>query len=671
MCGIAGILDLTDARPVPSGTLRRMAEALWHRGPDEDGYLEEPGVGLASRRLSIVGLADGRQPIGNEDGSVQVVYNGELFDYPEARAELQARGHTFRTHCDTELLPHLWEDHAEAMLARLRGQFALALFDRRRRTVILARDRFGICPLFWTVRRDRDGEWLLFASEIKGLLASGLVPARPDLRGIDQAFHFFALPGPATCFAGVEQLPPGHFLRIELPSPGRAAVRTAGAFWRMDFPDRGHEDYASSPARLVDEFERVLMPAVERRLRADVPVVSYLSGGIDSSTVVAMASKVRGEPIPTFTIQILAPHLDETGQAAVVSRHIGARPVVVPVGDAEILDTYPELIRAAESPVIDTSCVGLLLLARAVHRHGYKVALTGEGSDEWLAGYPWFKVHRLFSALDVIPGLHLSRWARRAVGAAIGVPRGTTAWLDRVEKAVGHNTAFQEVYSLMGLSRLLFYSPETLCELGDWLPYDELGADRARMAKWHPLHRAFFWAGRVHLAGHLLNAKGDRVAMNSSVETRYPFLDEAVFDFLARVPPGLKLRRLRDKYLLRLLGQRYLPHEVAWRPKGMFRAPLDSFFDHQVPAFVDQLLSEESLRRAGYFNAQAVRFWAEQVRHKRLDFRQRTYVELGLVGVVSTQLWHHTFIDPALADLPAYRPGALAKQAAELAVRPG
>ncbi len=345
------------------------------------------------------------------------------------------------------------------MFAKLRGQFAFALWDRRQRCVILARDRFGICPLYWTRQRDEQGEWLLFGSEIKALLASGMVEARPDLRGIDEVFNFFAVPGPATCFEGVEYLQPGHYLRIDLPGAGPATV-TRRDFWQIDFPDRGHEDDSPQPQRLVDEFEQVMLAAVERRLRADVPVVSYLSGGIDSSIVVAMAAKVRGEPIPTFTIQIRKPHLDETSQAAVVSRHIGAHPVIVPVGDAEINATYPELIRAAESPVVDTSCTGLLLLARAVHQHGYKVALTGEGSDEWLGGYAWFKVHRLLSAAR-----HRSRryasagCARRAILRLIGAPPGAVDYLRRIERTARRARRLtRKSTASWRLSRLRFFS---------------------------------------------------------------------------------------------------------------------------------------------------------------------------------------------------------------------
>src|SRR5262245_38507005 len=380
MCGIAGMIDLAGRRSAPAGAVRAMADAIVHRGPDEDGYLDRPELSLASRRLSIVGLFDGRQPIRNEDGSVQVVFNGELFDYPERRAELQAKGHQFATHTDTELLPHLWEEHGEAMLERLRGQFAFALWDERQRRLVLARDRWGICPLFWTVQKVDGADFLLFASEVKALLASGLVEAKPDVRGLNHVFTFFATPGPVTCCEGVQQLRPGHWLSVKpgepLPEPRK--------FTDFDFPDRGRERDGDAK-QLTDEFERVLLGSVERRLRADVPVVSYLSGGVDSSVVVAMANKVMGRAIPTFTIGIGGdPSLNEETEAALVARHLGATErVVVPFGREDVRDTYPELIRAAEVPVIDTACAALLALAKAVRAKGYKVALTGEGSDEW------------------------------------------------------------------------------------------------------------------------------------------------------------------------------------------------------------------------------------------------------------------------------------------------
>src|ERR1700693_4940511 len=326
MCGIAGVLDLAGMRMVPNDVIRRMAQALVHRGPDEDGFLQSPGVALASRRLSIVGLADGRQPIANEDKSVQVVFNGELFDYVERRTELQGRGHRFVTHCDTEIIPHMWEENQEGMFERLRGQFAIALWDVRRHQLTLGRDRFGISPLYWT----RQGNWLLFASEIKGLLASGMVPAQPDLRGIDHIFTFSAMPGPVTCFEGVQLLPAGHYLQITPGNEGGAApVINERTYSEMDFPDEGDEDPGADPRRLVDDFEQLLLKAVEMRLRGGGPLGASLCGGVDSSMIVALACHLKGPAINTYTIRVDDPALDALSAACLAARHIGTKPPVV------------------------------------------------------------------------------------------------------------------------------------------------------------------------------------------------------------------------------------------------------------------------------------------------------------------------------------------------------
>jgi asparagine synthase (glutamine-hydrolysing) len=632
-----------------------MAQAIQHRGPDEDGFLEIPGLGLASRRLSIVGLRDGRQPISNEDRSVTVVYNGELFDYPEVRQDLEAAGHRFRTHCDTELLPHLWEDHGEAMLEKLRGQFAVALYDQRRRQLLLARDRFGICPLFWS----RQGDWLLFASEVKALLASGMVPVRPDPRGIHHVFTFFALPGPVTCFDGIQLLLPGHYLSIRLGMDGEGAKVEDRVFWEIDYPDAGQEIEPRSRAHLVQDFEAVLSRAVERRLRADVPVVSYLSGGVDSSIVVALATKLRrlnqGSPVPTFTIRVTAPGLDEVAEAQRVANHLEAKTTVVRFGREEALASYPDLIRAAEGPVIDTSCAALLLLAREVHHQGYKVAMTGEGSDEWLAGYPWFKIHKLTRWVDQIPGLPLGRWLRKAYLRWSGIDYDRMQ-LPRTMAAMGGPNAWQHMYGIFSTTKLRLFSAPMWERLGDHLPYEDLQLNLAKARRWSPLNRSLLIGGRIMLAGHLLSSKGDRVAMNSSVETRYPFLDEDVWAYLAQLPPRWKLHGLREKYALRLLAQRWVPRDIAWRTKAMFRAPFDSFFGDEKngPTFVGQLLSPEALGKTGFFDVAAVTHWRQTFRQLRPRSVQRTMLEMGLVGVLATQLWYQAFVDSSLADLPSF-----------------
>jgi asparagine synthase (glutamine-hydrolysing) len=649
MCGVAGMADLTGGkRPVPTEVLQAMQQALFHRGPDEGGLLVRPGVGLASRRLSIVGLADGQQPMSNEDGSVWVAYNGELFDYPELKPKLEARGHVFRTHCDTELIPHLWEDHQERLFEHLRGQFAFALFDERRQRLVLGRDRFGIHPLYWT----RQGGWFLFASEVKALLASGMVEPKTDLRAINHVFTFFALPGPVTCFEGVSILLPGHYLDVNLaPATGQATV-TDHVYWRLEFPPQGHEDPGGDPRKLVDRFQELLLQSVRKRLRADVPVVSYLSGGVDSAMVVALATKVRGEAVPTFTVGVDDPRLNETTPAMLMARHVGAKPFLLHYGATEAVNTYPRLITANEGPVIDVSSAALVLLAEEVHRQGYKVTLTGEGSDEWLAGYSWYKLHKVLGWLDGVPGLPLGQWAKRAWLRLAGLPRFPWEYVRRNLEATGGPNAWHEVYGLMGLSKLRFFSKPMLDLMADQSPYADLELEPERIRRWHPLNRGLWFGWRIHLPGLLLSAKGDRVAMHSSVEARYPFLDEDVCDFVTKLAPRWKLNGFREKYLLRKLAERWVPRSIAWGPKAMFMAPWDSFHREGRPAFVDQLLSEESLRKTGYFDPEAVRHWRTAYVGLRPNSAARTSVEMGLVGVVATQLWHHLYVDASLADIP-------------------
>ena len=293
------------------------------------------------------------------------------------------------------------------------------------------------------------------------------------------------------------------------------------------------------------------------------------------------------------------------------------------------------------------------MLAREVNAHGYKVALTGEGADEWLAGYPWFKVHRLLGLLDVVPGLPLSLPARRAYAWLTGAPRNTWHCYRRARQAIGSSNAWLEVYGLMTMSRLRFFSEELQRDFAGHCPYDDLGIDPDRLRRWHPLNRSIYLGGRIMLPGLLLQAKGDRVGMHSAVENRYPFLDEEVFHFLAQLHPRLKLHGLQDKVILRRVAERRLPPAIAWRPKAMFRAPVDSFFAADAPAWVDQLLSEESLRKTGYFDAAQVSYWRDGFRALRPGSHQRTFTEIGLVGVIATQLWHHTFLNSSLADLPS------------------
>ena len=656
MCGIAGVVDLSGKRSAPRRMIDRMAQAIFHRGPDEEGYLETSGMTFANRRLSIVGLADGKQPIANEDQSVWVVFNGEFFDYPEKRKELEAKGHVFRTHTDTELIPHMWEEYGEQMFDHLKGQFAFCLWDSRQNCLILARDRIGICPLFYSVQRPKDGPLagsnvFVFASEIKAMLASGLIDPKVDVRGINHIFSFFANPGPVTCFEGVTLLLPGHYLRVQMGvgdlSP-EAAIRDR-TYWEIDYPDWGHEEDPPKD-QVVNEYERLLLASVERRLRADVPVVAYLSGGVDSSTLVAMASKILGRPIPTFTISVQAKGLNEESEAAMTARHVGSKSYVLNFADADVRDTYPDFLWAAEMPVIDTSAASLMELAKLVRANGFKVALTGEGADETLAGYSWFKIHKILSVFGQGFGMFL-----RNLGLLVsGSPRFSKEAIRRSHDAVGGHNGWLDLYGIMSLNKLRFYRPELKETLAIDPPYEHIGLNHERLKKWHPFNRSLYLGQRIMLPGHLLSAKGDRVAMNASVETRPPFLDEDLWAYAAKLHPRWKLHGFREKYLLRLVASRWLPKECAWRRKAMFRAPLDSFHltGGNVPRWIEQVLSRESLRKTDLFDADAVLHHRERLPRMWSGFK-RTSVEMGLVAVTATQLWHHLFISGDLADLPS------------------
>ena len=642
MCGIAGALDLRGERRFPADRLLAMTGAIAHRGPDDEQYHEEPGIALGARRLSIVDLEGGSQPIPNEDRSLWVAFNGELFDYPELRTELLANGHQLRTRCDTEAWVHLYEDRGRSMFERARGQFAVSLWDRPNRTLLLGRDRVGICPLYYT---EVDG-WLLWGSEIKALLASGMVRARPDPKGIDHLFAFFCSGTTRTFFEGIKSLPPGHFLEAK---DGRCEIKQ---YWDLDFPDAGEERRLDDPSPLIDEFEEILRGAVERRLRGDVPVVSYISGGLDSTVVLGLSSRQRGSAVPSFTVGLNKAGPDERAPSAEAAKLLGSKLTVVEMDRARIADAFPELIVAAEGPVLDTSCATLMRLAGAVHEQGYKVSLTGEGADEALAGYVWFKSQKVRNAIGGRVGNWLPTLGRRLVLAAIG---GGDERRPPLLGMRGVRPAQQDLYEMLMQVRPVLYSRSLRETLKDHDPFDDLDLTNDRIGRWDPLNRSLYVGYKVMLAGLLMISKGDRIAMHNSVEARYPFLDEEVVRFCSEIAPEYKLRGMKEKWILRQVAAKTLPPQIANRPKTMFRASLsDTFLGAHRPAWVDQLLSPESLAKAGHFDPEAVRrevWWQRTM--PRITARRAIY-DLGLTSVVSTQLWHHLFCGGGLCELPEW-----------------
>jgi asparagine synthase (glutamine-hydrolysing) len=412
MCGIVGAFDLRSRRSFDPRRLARMAAGVRHRGPDDGFAWSEPGVAMATRRLAAVDVAGGRQPLSDAGGQVWASYNGELFNHGELRRELEARGHRLRTRCDAEIWPSLYLDAGEGAFERARGQFAVALWSRPRRTLLLGRDRFGICPLYYA---EADG-WLLWASEIKALFASGLVRPEADEAGIDHLFSLFAAGTRTTCFRGVRSLWPGHYLRA------KGGELSHHRYWDLDFPAQGEERRVANPERLVEEVQACLEGAVARRFSSDGPVATYLSGGLDSTLLLGLAAKARGgAPLTSFTIRLdesLGP--GEHRRAEESAARLGARLETLAPSPAEIVAALPRAVEAAEGPIMDTANACLLLLAERVSRAGFKVALTGEGADEAMGGYVWHKVARALRGLG-----RVHPWLPRGVREAACPGRGS------------------------------------------------------------------------------------------------------------------------------------------------------------------------------------------------------------------------------------------------------
>ncbi len=650
MCGFAGVIDLSGRRMPDRDLVTRMANRLTHRGPDDDGELFLPGIGIGHRRLSLVGLGDGQQPIWNEDRTVAVIFNGELFDHVAQRKQLQTRGHRFRTSTDTELLVHLYEEQGDSFVERLEGQFSFVLIDQTKRIVLMARDRMGICPLNWA----RRGDWLYFGSEIKSLIVPGAVTPDCDPKGIDHIFTFFAMGTRRTMYAGIQSVLPGHLLKIAFKPNAQPAEIVERRYWDLDFPDHGDERNPADATPLIDEFESLFERAVDLRMRADVPVVGYLSGGVDSAYVLATAARMRGSPLPSFTIKVPGKGLDESARAMQAARHIGGQTTVVECGGSTIADTYSTLVAAADCPVVDTSCAALWCLSREVNQQGYKAVLTGEGADEAFAGYVWFKFHALRGWMDVAgfrPNLIASRLFRKAT-----TPHLPLSEFARIDGMIGGPHAQSELYNLVSLGRHLYFSDSMKERLGDFVAYEDLSLDLERMRRWHPLNRSLYVGNKTLLAGMLLNHKGDRIALANSVETRYPFLDERIVQFASTLHPRFKLRGVKsDKWLLRQAAARVLPAEIALRPKAMFRAPLAESFFTAPPGYVRDLMSPEALARTGYFDA--VKVHRDLARLAAGSFSPlQTFISMSLTAVLATQLWHHINLGGGLCELPAGAP---------------
>jgi asparagine synthase (glutamine-hydrolysing) len=630
MCGIVGIIDPALPASEIQPTLQRMNDIIVHRGPDDDGFFLSEGIGLGMRRLSIIDLGGGKQPIYNEDRSIVIVFNGEIYNYRELTQQLKQRGHVFTTMSDTEVIVHLYEEVGEACVDQLRGMFAFAVWDMGRRKLFIARDRLGIKPLYYTQMGDR----LIFGSEIKSILQHPDVEARLDLEGLNNFLSLKYVPAPRTMFEGIQSLQPGHTLTWHANT---VAIKP---YWDLSFANsqNGH----LSEEAYAEQLEALIRESVKLRLRSDVPFGAFLSGGVDSSTVVAIMSQFLDEPVKTFSVGFHDDtHVaDELPFARLVAKQYQTDHHEIYVGPQDFIDLMDKVAWHLDQPIADQATVATYMVSKLASSH-VKMVLTGEGGDELFAGYaryagerfsPYFRhipasVKSLALAMsDRLPGLHRPKIALYALCQP------------------DETTRFTNWFPLFNYDRkMALLSDDLRSELyqasSDYVFAEYLARTDASDA----LNRMLYVDTKLWLPDYLL-LRGDKLTMATSLEGRVPLLDHKVVEFAASLPPHLKLNGLARKYLLKKVSRKLLPPEIIDRKKEGFPIPIYQWLRTEANSLLRDYLSPETVQRRGLFNQDYVT--------KLLDEYQAGVGDHGhlLWGLLSVELWHRNFIDTPLKE---------------------
>ena len=636
MCGIAGI-----ARRSPTGvtiqSLGRMAAVVRHRGPDGYGFYIGRRVGLAHVRLNTLDGNAGPQPLTNEDGQIVLTANCEVFNHPELRRELEMRGHVFRTRCHAEVLVHGYEEWGEALLPRLDGQFAFAIYDRNRETVFVARDRFGVRPLFYA---QRNGDFY-FGSEIKAILASGEVDAALDQRGLDEVFRFGAARPPRTAFSGIASLEAGTY-----------GMWKDGALWLRHYYELDYPEAAEEPLDVIERLDEIMLRSVGMRLRADVPVGVYLSGGLDSSITASLAQSASPQQLQSFSITSAIPELDESLHQEEVAAAVGSSHTVSAISMDTIAQSIPEVLWHTETPMLETSPARMYHLAKLTAESGVKVVVAGDGADEVFLGNDVFKETSVRRFCMRRPdSLARQQLFRRVYSESAQRAPDAGSWARLLECAKLTDPLFSHLPRFLSSRIEDFYTPDFKAGLGGIDVIAELRASLpTRFFAWSPLNQAAYLEMTTLVSPCLLSSHGDRMTMAHGVEGRYPFLDHRVFEFVSALPTGSRLRGLRGKEVLRRWASRVLPRQIVARDKPDYRLPeAQCFFLPTSPAWIGDHLTPEAMQRVGIFSVAAVSGLVRRCRSGRTPAPQENK---SLIGVLSTQLWYHQFVESALLTTP-------------------
>ncbi|MBF0318984.1 MAG: asparagine synthase (glutamine-hydrolyzing) [Nitrospirae bacterium] len=586
MCGIAGIFTARPDGGIDEDILSKMGNAIIHRGPDDTGLHLERHIGLIFRRLSIVDLATGNQPMYNEDKTIVSVCNGEIFNFRELKAQLQSRGHIFHTHCDVEVLVHLYEEYGDGFIEKLNGQFSFAIYDTRKKRLLLARDQAGITPLFYTVASGA----LVFASEIKAILCHPQVKKEVDPRGLDQVLSFPGLVSPTTMFKGISSLRPGHFVAASIHD---GTIRLSEKeYWDLIYPQERQAGCYKDESFYVERFDELFRQSVNYRLMADVPVGFYLSGGLDSSLIGAVIKELSPtERRRSFSIAFNDNAIDERTFQRLMADSIGSAHSEVVFDWPDISTRFRDMVYHAECPVKESYNTCSMALSELVRKNGLKVVLTGEGADELFAGYVGYRFDK-----------------QRAAQPDNGLDDTEKMLEDEErEKLWGHRDFFYEKnhYSFRE-TKLALYSEALREGFDDFAAECDGLVDKSRLTGRHSVHKRSYLDFKLRLSDHLIGDHGDRMAYANSIEVRYPFLDVNLMDFAKTVPPDLKLRGFTEKYIVKKVSERYLPQKIINREKFGFVAPGSPYLLRQDIEWLNDTLSYAKIREQGYFDPDTV-----------------------------------------------------------------
>jgi len=656
MCGIAGVMHAEKNKSIDAQLLANMAAIQWHRGPDGFGVqtIDDHGVGFSHARLKIIDLDDerARQPFVSADGNLLLAHNGEFYDYKRLRAEMTSTGARFRTKSDSELVLHLYPDVGlEEMLKHLRGEFAFSLYDKKRDRLVLVRDRFGIKPLYWTMANGN----LVFGSELKVLFAHPDVTRQFSNEGLYHQLMQTIVPG-TTAFEGIQQVQPGHMLIIERRH-NQLSIREE-RYWDMDFPLQSERGSERDDHYYIEGVRDKLLEAVQFRLEADVPVACYLSGGIDSCSILGLSAASQQSPVKAFTIGFDNADYDETAIAREMAQSVQADQDIMMLQADHLYDNFARTIWHTERSIYNTLGVAKMLMSKHVNKAGYRVVVTGEGSDELFSGYPAFRRDMFLHGLDSLDPAERASWEQLLAESNKlfkGAMLAENEWQDEaLNEKVGFTPSCIQPWLSSSQHVAGLLNPDIANELKDYRPGQAIAdaLDKEMIEGRHPLDKAQYVWIKTMLEGQILTWGGDRVDMANSMEARPAFLDHHLAEFATQLPPTMRIRGKTEKYVLREAMKGLLPTVLYEREKFAFMAPpahTDPKKWQAMKALADQYLNKEAVESAGLLSVEGVKNLFDM--HDNPETSAATQVQLDAVinHMMSVQILHHHFVE---TDVP-------------------